>query len=72
MVNLMHYVPKFEDFHLVREAILVTNLSSSEESSHFYEQDESGYVREEYFDTKDDGICSRNGVIKSEDSPSGM
>ena len=38
MVNLTHYVPKCEDFHLVREAILVTDLSSSEESCHFYEK----------------------------------
>ena len=32
MVNLTHYVPECEDFHLIREAILVTDLSSSEES----------------------------------------
>ena len=25
MVNLKHYVPEFEDFHLVREAILITD-----------------------------------------------
>ena len=59
MVNLTHYVPEFEDFHLVREAISVTDLSSSEESCHFYEQDESGYVREECFDTEDDDIFQK-------------
>ena len=64
MVNLTHYVPKFEDFHLVREAISVTDLSSSEESSHFYEQDESGYVREDCFDTKDDDIVPETELEK--------
>ena len=55
MVNLTHYVPECEDFHLIREAIsVITDLSSSEESCHFYEKDKSGYVREDYFDTEDD------------------
>ena len=31
-------------------------MSSSEESCYLYEQDESGYVKEECFDTEDDDI----------------
>ena len=54
MVNLTHYVPECEDFHLIREAISVIDLSSSEESCHFYEKDKSGYVREDCFDMEDD------------------
>ena len=54
MVNLTHYVPECEDFHLIRESISITNLRLSEESYHFCEKDKSGYVREGYFDTEDD------------------
>ena len=64
MVNLMHYVPECEDFHLIREAILVTDLSSSEESCHFYEKDESGYVREDCFDTEDDDFVPETKLEK--------
>ena len=54
MVNLTHYVPECEDFHFIKEAISITDVSSSEDNCHFYDKDESGYVREDCFDTKDD------------------
>ena len=54
MVNLMHYGPECEDFNFIKEAISITDVSSSEDNGHFYDKDESGYVREDCFDTKDD------------------
>ena len=59
MVNLKHYVPEFEDFHLVREAISIADLSSSEESCYSYERDESGYVIDESAGVEDDDIVSK-------------
>ena len=54
MVNLMHYVPECEDFHYIKEAILITDVSLSEDNYLFYDKDESGYAREEWFEMKDD------------------
>ena len=58
-MNLKHYVPKFEDFHLVREEIAIADLSSSEESYYSYERDESGYVIDESVRVEYDDIVSK-------------
>ena len=54
MVNLTHYVPECEDFHYIKEAISITDVSLSEDNCLFYDKDESGYVREDCFETEDD------------------
>ena len=64
MVNLTHYVLECEEFHLIREAISVTDLSLSEESCPSYEKDESGYVREDCLDTKDDEFLPKTELEK--------
>ena len=64
MVNLTHYVPECEDFHLIKEAISITDVSSSEDNYHFYDKDKSGYVKEDCFDTKDDYFVPKSELEK--------